>query len=371
MICVNKKCLSEIPDNSDFCPRCGRRQLKAPKKHIKRPNGSGTVYKLSGRRRRPWVAAKSGIVIGYYETKTEAQEMLVEVAKKPITERFNMTFKDVFEAWKLEHFRRLTDKGIEGYELAYKHFSNLHDCKFRDLRTEHFQKEVDAFVAKGRSHSSANKLKQLIGQLSKYAIREEIMSANYSPYIILPENKKKDKKTFTEADIKKLKASRDDAAKIVLMLIYTGMRIGELFNLQTKDVFPTYCIGGEKTEAGRNRIIPISPDGRKYFDYFMKKAGESKLLIDGYGGNRDIDNFRNRDYYGLLENLQIEKKNPHCTRHTFTSMAVRAGMRPEILQKILGHASYTTTSDVYVHADIESLVIAVEALQKKRKSSGY
>ena len=48
-------------------------------------------------------------------------------------------------------------------------------------------------------------------------------------------------------------------------MIYTGMRIGELFGLRTENVHETYVIGGEKTKAGRNRIIPIRSEGRKYF----------------------------------------------------------------------------------------------------------
>lgn len=369
MICKNKKCSAELPDGAVFCLYCGRKQTSEPKKRRKRSNGSGTVYKLSGRRRRPWVAAKDRVIIGYFETMGAAEEALNALAKKPITERYNMTFKEVYEAWKNEHYRKLTKKGIEGYEVAYKHFAELHDIKFRELRTEHYQKELDKFVQKGRSYSAANKLKQLIGQLCKWAIREEIITVNYAQFMLLPENKKKEKDIFSAEDIKKLKASNSETAKIILMLIYTGMRIGELFSLKTSNVFETYCIGGEKTEAGRNRIIPIPSEVREHFSYFTKKAGDSELLIDGYDGNKEVDNFRSRDYYSLLDELGIQRKSPHCTRHTFASMAVVAGMQPEILQKVLGHANYSTTSDIYVHTNVEAMVNAVETLAKMMSKS--
>lgn len=104
-------------------------------------------------------------------------------------------------------------------------------------------------------------------------------------------------------------------------------------------------LGGEKTEAGRNRVIPIRPEGRQYFKYFADQA-TGDLLISGYVGQRVPAN--------------LEKKTPHATRHTYASRARQAGMLPEILQKILGHADYSTTANVYVHTDIAKLIATVE-----------
>lgn len=95
----------------------------------------------------------------------------------------------------------------------------------------------------------------------------------------------KRKETFTDAEISKLEADGSDTAKIILMLIYTGMRIGELFSLPAKDYHKDYVVGGEKTEAGRNRIIPIRPEGIPYFAYFANKA-TGPLLISGYAGEK-------------------------------------------------------------------------------------
>ena len=143
------------------------------------------------------------------------------------------------------------------------------------------------------------------------------------------------------------------------MLIYTGMRIGELFTLPLEDYHETYVVGGEKTEAGRNRVIPIRPEGRGYFQYFAKRAS-GPLLLSGYTGDRIASNFRRRNYYPLLDRLGIERKTPHAPWHTYASRARKAGMPPEILQKILGHADYNTTANIYVHTDIDELIKSVE-----------
>lgn len=352
-----RKCHAEIPDGGKFCPFCGTRQDREPRKTLKRANGTGTVYKLQGRRRRPWVASKSRTVIGYYETKTAALEALNRLSGRSLDERYNMTFSDVFEAWKAEHYKEITGAGRASYNRAYDVFEPLHKKKFRDLRTGDFQAVLAKYM--GQSHSTLSKHKQLLTQMSAWAMREELITTNFAKFVRLPENVKKEKEIFSDADIENLEEDGSEAAKIVLMLIYTGMRIGELFSLQLKDYHETYVVGGEKTAAGRNRVIPIWPEGRVYFRYFAEQA-DGPLLLSGYTGQRVPNNFRKRDYYPLLDRLGIERKTPHATRHTFASHARRAGIPPEILQKILGHADYSTTANIYVHTDAEDLVKAVE-----------
>ena len=153
-------------------------------------------------------------------------------------------------------------------------------------------------------------------------------------------------------------SDNSDAAKIVLMLLATGMRIGELFDLPLAGYHGDYVVGGEKTDAGRNRIIPIRPEGKQYFAYFAKQA-TGELLLSGYDGQKVPANFRRRDFYPLLDRLGIERKTPHATRHTYASRAVKEGLPPEMLQKILGHADYSTTANIYTHIDAQTLVDAV------------
>ena len=103
MNCV--KCKAALPEGAIYCPMCGKKQVPEKRKALKRANGTGTVYKLQGRRKRPWVAAKNKVVIGYYERKTDALETLERLSGKDLTERYNMTFSEVFEAWKVEHYK--------------------------------------------------------------------------------------------------------------------------------------------------------------------------------------------------------------------------------------------------------------------------
>ena len=186
MICI--KCKKEVPDGA-FCCRCGAEQERKSRKALRRGNGKGTVYRLQGRRSRPWVAAKNKIIIGYYGKKSEALDALERLSGKDLTERYNMTFAEVFEDWKAEHYREIGEHGIESYDGAYKIFAPLYERKFRELRTADFQAVIDPYMKK--SHSTVSKYKQLITQMSEWAMREEICTTNFARFVKLPENIKR------------------------------------------------------------------------------------------------------------------------------------------------------------------------------------
>lgn len=274
-----------------------------------------------------------------------------------------MTFAQVYDLWSQEHYPEITQAGILSYKRAYDIFEPLHGRKFRDLRLSDYQPIIDSYAQKGYTYSTLSKYKQLVTQMSRWAIREEILTTNYASYIRLPKEQAPEKETFSQEEINLLEEDGSEASMIILMLIYTGMRIGELFSLPVKDCHGPYVVGGEKTEAGRDRVIPIRPEGRRYFDHFLAKA-TGDLLLSGYCGHKTAKGYREHDYYPLLDRLGIARKTPHCARHTYASWAVSVGMRPETLQRILGHASYSTTAEVYVHQCPEDLVKAVEVTSK-------
>lgn len=93
-----------------FCCWCGRRQQDTQKKSLKRANGTGTVYKLQGRRKRPWVAAKSGVIVGYYDKKTSALEALARLQGRSLDEYITGHLKKSMKLGRMNTFAILEQK---------------------------------------------------------------------------------------------------------------------------------------------------------------------------------------------------------------------------------------------------------------------
>lgn len=350
MDCI--KCKKPIPEDGLFCPYCGKKQQQEKKKK-KRANGTGSVIRKPGNRSKPWEAQKAGIYVGAYATKYEAEQALLRLADLPISETLNLTFQQVYTKWLPVHSRSLTDSGISGYAFAYAHCQPLYDKVFRRLRVSDFQQVILEMEAQGLSKSSCEKAVQLFGQLSKWAIQEEICHTNYAKFVTVSAQQKSTKEPFTAAQITAILSSPQPAAQIAAILLATGCRPNELFAAATADAQETYFISGSKTKAGRNRIIPVAAFGLPAYQSLRSAAiaNGCPRLIDAYSGNKTYHNFYNRDWQKLMESLNIENMAPYNCRHTFTTLAVHSGVKPEILQKILGHADYNTTVGVYTHLD--------------------
>ncbi len=174
--------------------------------------------------------------------------------RRDLTERYNMTFEDAYKAWSDEHFRAVGEKGEEACKNAFKnHAIMLYNRKMRNLRTADYQEAIDALDKAGKSRSTIEKLQQLFGQLSRWAVREEISTTDFAQFVKLPQRDKAEKQTFSDEEIQTLfNNDTDSTARIILILIYTGVRIGELFSVPKSDVDiqSGYMIGGEKTKTG-------------------------------------------------------------------------------------------------------------------------
>ena len=359
------KCKKDIPEESIYCMYCGKKQIAAPRKRRKRANGTGTVYKMGGKREKnPWAAQKSGEWIGSYPTREAATKALERLTDREITDEYNLTFSQIYERWQPEHSRKTGVSGMTGYAAAYRHCSSLYNQPFRKLRTEDFQAIITEQEAAGKSKSTCEKLVQLFGQLSKWAIREGIATTNYAQFVTVLAQQKSRKTPFTEEQIQAIQASELQAAQIVLILIGTGCRPNELFGVTVDNCAPDYFISGSKTEAGRNRVIPVCPIGQTAYTQLLQRAKEqgAKRLIDAYTGNKTATNFAKRDFRDLMSEIGAVDMTPYNCRHTFSTLAVRAGVKPELLQKIMGHADYSTTVGVYTHLDKDDIVAAAKGI---------
>ena len=364
-----KKCKKIIDDGDIFCRYCGRKQI-AEKRRTKNQNGFGAIEKLSGNRRKPYaVRVTDGIVegrqlrryISYHETLAEAKKALAMEQVNPTPPKADLTFTEIYEEWKqTPAFRNISKQTQDNYTAAYKHLSPLCNMKFKELRTGNFQALIDnltSVTGKPLSKSSKHKVKIFIGLLYKYAMENDIVNKNYAQFIKLEREEKKEKTVFTADEIAILENNiAENGADIVLILIYTGMRINELLTLKKSDIDlkSRTITGGLKTDAGKNRTIPIHD---KIYDYVVKHYfnGHDDLFVREDGTPLKDNHFRKYIYYPLLDKLGIERRTIHSTRHTCASILAENGADTLAIKNILGHTNYGFTADTYTHADIEYL----------------
>ena len=355
-----------------------------PAKAMRRPNGMGTAYKMKGRRRNPWVAKvatgkyKNGnikyLCIGYYKTKGEAIEALNKYSVAPISEKASMTIKEVYEEWNDLHFKEISKSTADCYKAAWKYFEAIENVEMKQLRTAHIQKVIDLCVRMGRSYSTQKNISTLAIQLYKYAMQNDIVQKNYAEFAKVPKPERKEKEIFTAEEIQSL-VDNDSIPYVdtILILIYTGLRINELFSLRLAniDIENQTIVGGIKTEAGKNRIIPIHPKimgyvlryyNRQIQGNFGKAKERVPFILNKQGSPMLPNHYRQAIYYPLLERLGIPKKTPHSCRHTFASLMAKYNDDIVATQKIIGHADYSTTANIYTHTDIEQLRKAVEKI---------
>lgn len=146
--------------------------------------------------------------------------------------------------------------------------------------------------------------------------------------------------------------------KIVLIMIYTGMRIGEIRTLKKDNIFlnKNYCIGGSKTDAGKDRIIPLCNKIIPLIRYFMYNSNNETLLGTKYKANQFNIWLRRK-----MIKLGFDHKS-HDARHTFATKMRMANVSSDIIKKIMGHKCNSLLHDTYTHLDIKMLVKEVNKL---------
>lgn len=382
MKCI--KCHQEIPDGSAFCNHCGKKQTKAERKARKRPKGTGTIKKDARNPQKPWTAnapsnryGKNRVYLGAFRTYKEAQDAIEAYIREGRPELYNATLEDIFKMWSETHFKRVSDSAIKLYTSMWKRFAPLYYIRMSEIRTEHFQQIVNECTSK----SAADTVKAMAVMLCRYSMQNDVISKNYADFIQIPKFEKKEKLIFSKEQITTLWEHSDDfRVQIILFMIYTGLRIGELAALKPENVHleEGYIICGEKTQAGKNRVVPLPPSIPELADFlrgWMLKS--KKATVIGY----TVQHIRDRLFYpALIELGMVQGKKretdisyifdnphhltPHSTRHTFASLCSAAGMQPEKLQKIIGHANFSTTANVYIHKDIEALSEEMAKIKK-------
>ena len=165
------------------------------------------------------------------------------------------------ELYRKKERKGLSEASLSAVQTSYNHIAHLGSCAFNDLTVADFQRVIDNLVDAGASYSKCSKVKSIVSQLYDIAIQNKIWQVNYAKYIDVTQATEGKIPPFLDKDIRTLFHHDDDRiAKASLILTYTGFRIGEFLSLKKKEnvhLEEGYFTGGSKTDASKNRIVPI------------------------------------------------------------------------------------------------------------------
>lgn len=377
-----RKCRASIPDGSKFCNHCGAKQdvIHKPKS---RGNGTGSVYKLPNG---TWIAVrilgwnvdeagkqhKTTISKSGFKTKKEALEYLPKLSPQEKQERKSaITFKQLFEKWEPTHNR--SKSTMDCYRAAMNHFSSVWYDHMSEITVDDLQECMDECPAGKRTMEN---MKALCGLLYKYAIPRHYASINMGQYLVVNGEAGAGKEGLPISALEKLVKSVGTVpyANYIVAECYLGFRPSELLALDVSDYNRTNrtLTGGAKTEAGKNRVVTISPKIQSIIDQLTQNKISGPIFCDEAGKRLDIKDYREK-FYEALEACRIDnpstevngisrkKYTPHSCRHTFSTLMKKVPGADKDKLSLIGHTS-TEMLRHYQDVDLEGLRKITDAI---------
>lgn len=301
---------------------------------MRRANGTGSIKKLSGKRRNPYIAVvnfrnsdgtrSQRQVAPACRTKREAQAALDAWLATNVVRESELAFatlRTCIESALADVLPDLSKSTKSSYTRAQSLLcaNEIADRRIADLRLADLQNVINQY--EGRSNAYITNLMVVLRYGYKWALKNDIIAKDYSELVTKPKYKdKKDKSILTDGEIKDL-WSRYHAgveyADLALILLYTGTRIAEFTGLKPEDVHVDkgYIEVHGTKNAASDRIVPIHPD------------------IEQIVANTIAKDCSMLDTNRIRKHTAKYGHTPHEYRHTFVTYANACGLEKVWLQK--------------------------------------
>ena len=376
MECI--KCKAQLPDGALYCPMCGKKQsAKQLGRRVKtRGNGTGTVYKSGN----TWVAE---VTMGYrkdgdvtrrvkakkygFATKKAALEYLPLLKGQPKSNK-DITWQQLYDLWLPTHKAGIST--MRCYAAAEKHFAPISYRKMREIDIDDLQECMDDCTQGKRTRQV---MKTLAGLLYKYAVPRDYVPRNLAEYLTVSGESSASRSSFSTEQLEQIRRAVGviPYADYVYCMCYLGFRPSEFLALDVKDYDRKNktLTGGAKTEAGKNRIVTISPKIQPIIDRLTRDRIAGALFCNSNGAEFLYNNFRDAVFYPVLEQIGIDnpmengrhKLSPHTCRHTFATLMKNIDAADKDKLELIGHTS-TEMLRYYQDVNVEDLRKITDAI---------
>lgn len=403
------ECDREISDKAPACPNCGYPMLEqevkrksrgrgVKNKRKKLPNGFGSITEIKGKNlRNPFYARKTtgkdgfGKLIlkplkpdAYFETYDAAYAALVEYNRNPYDLAPDITMTELYDKWTDIYFKTLkAESSQRTITSSWAYCSSLYNMRAKDVRARHMKGCMeDGFIIgkvgkrKGEviypTAGVKSRIKSMFNLMFDYAVEYEIVERNYARTFEISgdiikerEESKRSHIPFLADEIEKLWSNIEDIrfVDIILIQMYSGWRPRELITLELDNVNleEWYFQAGMKTDAGRDRIVPIHTKIRELVkkNYeFAQSIGSNFLFNDIQSMKKPeltYDKYSNR-FKKVIDALDLNPEHrAHDPRITFVTMAKKAQVDEYVIKLLVGHRIEDITEKVYTVRDLEWL----------------
>lgn len=334
---------------------------------MKLPNGFGSIIKLSGNRRKPYAVRRHGKYLAYFASHDEALIYLADVNKQPDIIGSELTFAEIYRLEMAEHTVKISPKTENGYKSAFQHCKELWPMKLKDIKVS----DLQAVIANcGTGQPTQKKVRQIMHNVYRYAVKYQLISASadLSGYVDIDKLKRRYKKTpFNTRQLNRVKKIADSDhvlapwAKCIVMMCFCGTRPSEFLAILKADVklkSRYFVVRDSKTEAGRNRMVPINKRVLSYYEWWLSQDGRTLVAVDG----KPVSYSRFLKLFYRVCDVARCKHKPHECRHTCATWLDDKGANKLSIKRILGHATTDITDGVYTHKSIAQLKKAIDLL---------
>ncbi len=317
----------------------------------------------------------------------------------------NITFSEYAKNYLYN--KKINDVKRSTYDRIIRTFENQVDpaigaYKMSAISSDFIQTQlINSMIDDGLSYSSIHKVYILINEIFRSGVKNGIIKNNPCEDVIEPKKENlygKEIRFFDDSEIerfisqanKKYKNGKDmyKYGNILTLIIFTGLRGGELCALKWKDVDFTgrkisiynhtnviYEYGKNNTKirkiveqsgtkTNKGRVLPLNDSAIKILkDQYNKIGGDkNSYVINGEKTIVPVDVI-SQSFATIAKAAGInDPQGVHTLRHTFASLMIRRGVDIKVVSQYMGHSSTAFTYDTYVHLVDAQLAVAIEQI---------
>jgi integrase/recombinase XerD len=252
--------------------------------------------------------------------------------------------------WRLNHKRSTLQGSFASVRLFLAFYGKSGKRDLKEMERADLEAFVEHVQDRGLKISTVRTKLACLIAFFHFLMEQDVISGSVLKWpmkLKLPEVLPR---AMNPADVKKLLSVIDDIRDraLILLLLRTGMRIGEALGLRLNDLDmrdrKVHLFQGEKNSMGR--VVYLSDDVLSALKLWLRQRDQNKEFVFYGRDNKPICYSTGRSrFVRYIQKAGLEQKGytVHCLRHTFASELLNAGMRLECLQQLMGHQDIEVT----------------------------